>query len=144
MSWILYAAYALIALAVVVIADQARRAMGWLPAKEKPERVIGKRIVFSGVDGMGANTSTLPVGLITSYEQDCYKVEFSSPVQGDEQESNSAFISGRWVGVPISGAGRWLGAPVNGKLQSGGQFIAMIKIAPNQSLNVDAPKRRAP
>jgi hypothetical protein len=143
MSWILYAAYALIALAVVVIADQARRAMGWLPAKEKPERIIGKRIVFAAVEGIGANSSSLPVGLIASYDHDCYKVEFSGPVRDDEQECNSAFISGRWVGVPISGAGRWLGAPVNGKLESGGQFIAMVKIASNQSLNVDAPKRRA-
>lgn len=134
MSWILYAAYALIALAVVVIADQARRALGLFPAKEKPERIIGKRIVFAGVEGIGANTSSLPVGLIASYEQDCYKVEFSSSVRSDEQECNLAFISGRWVGVPISGAGRWWGAPVNGRLESGGRFIAMVRIASNQSL----------
>ena len=138
MSWGLYIVYALIAIAVLVIVDQVRRALGWFPAKEKPKRIVGKQVVFSGVDGMGPNPPSWPDGVVASYDGDGYKVEFSRPFRAHERETPSAVISGRWVGVPISGAGRWRGAPVNGQFDSGGQFIAMVRIASNQSLKRDA------
>jgi hypothetical protein len=121
--------YALIGIAIFGIVYVALRARGIPRFAENPNRIIGAKILFSGVNGLDLDAKQLPDAVVSDYQDPHYRVVFEAPVDIGTRPSKEARISARHVGYPISRMrrSRFGVLAVNGQLDTGQFFRADVR-----------------
>lgn len=98
--------------------------------EENSEKILNKEIILNGIES--APNGLIPdltiSAIVKSFECGKYYVEFISSVKINENEENSAWISSRIVGSPISNAKKigFMSLSVNGQFSSGENFLAQV------------------
>ena len=95
--------------------------------QERPERLVGKVVSFSGVDGLGK--VDLPKGLVTGFQEFAYIIQPQQPIVVNGVQFNSFQIRARHWGYPVSSATRHGLTAVTGSLSDALGFIACVNVA---------------
>lgn len=97
---------AVIAFAIIVpLLVYQLRGSGFLPLfKEKPEKILNKEVVLSGIDGLGKDFKKEITGIIKKYENSKYTMELFEPLEIDGKQISSLFVTSRHSGYPVSAA----------------------------------------
>jgi hypothetical protein len=105
------------------------RGAGVLPARERPERIVGKRLTLREPDGLGLEPLILPAVRVNSFTDGRYNAEFETPLQYEGRPQRGVTFSARHRGHPVSQATRRSGLAVNAELtDSHRQFIANVTL----------------
>ena len=119
----------MIGIALLGVIWAGLRAFGLPRFREHPILILGEKIQLQEPEGLGANPPEIPQGVIWHFEEGTYRVQFVKPLTIDGQTTKGATITARHAGFPISRAirRRFAKRAVCGKLDTGEQFIAMIR-----------------
>jgi len=124
-QWLILAAAAVLLIAVSYGVG-AKFSFG---GKEKPERVIGSRVLLYEFDQLGDKPPSEAQGVIEAYQNESYRIRFDPPLTINERTETSALLTARHARYPVSKVGRFGVLAVAGILESGGAFICNIKRA---------------
>lgn len=101
----------------------------WWRRHEKPERVVGARMQFADIDGLGASPPRLPVAVVTGFDDGTYSARFEDPLEFHGQLVHSMTFRARHLGHPVSRVRKGSVLAINATLDSGDRFIALINPA---------------
>lgn len=105
----------------------ALRGYAVISFREKPERLIGKRVLLEEFEAYGPKFPERAFGIVRRYVEPRYLVEFEPPVPVDERPEGHAWIEARHKGWPVSSARRRRILAVTGVFESGTDFIALVE-----------------
>ena len=125
----MFVPYALIGIAITVVAYVLLRGSGLIRPGEKPKNVIGEAVAFSSLEGLGQDVTELPNARVAGYQDGHYRIMFDQPFKAKGSVSSEARISARHAGYPISrvGKSRFGMLAVHGQLDTGQQFVADLR-----------------
>ena len=113
-----------IALAVAIYSGTGGRA--WFGTHEKPDRLLGRRIRFISVDGLGQSPN-FPSGKIEYFADPVYRVILDAPFEHDGKCEHFVDVRPHSKGWPVSGAVKRRTA-ITGTLESGQGFWADVAV----------------
>ncbi|MFN3651152.1 MAG: hypothetical protein ACK47B_16375 [Armatimonadota bacterium] len=125
----LWPLYLFIVLLVVGILFRAAGGRAVFGHHERPERVLGKWITISNIDGLGADPPGLPPVQLQGFAGDHYLATFGEPALIAEKRVRELRLWARHTGRPISSASRRGILAVNVELDSGHSFMAEMNLA---------------
>lgn len=98
--------------------------------KEQPDKILNKNIILKSIEAApnGLISGLIIDGVIKSFDNDNYKVEFIAPVKINGKEEKTARISARHENYPISDSNKNAILAVAGEFGSGEDFLALINL----------------
>ena len=118
--------YAILTLLGVAIIYQLAGGRALHRSKEIPEKILGIHIEIKEPDGLAVNPPAIPEAIVTHYDNEKYKLEFTQPLIINNRTENYVYASARHVGYPIYRVKKSGILGVNTILESGEKFIACI------------------
>ena len=113
--------------AVLLAAALAIDVRSFLPFREHPDRLLGTKLRFRGVEGGPPPAEyALPDASVRGFRSGEYLVAFERPFAAGGSEINVARISSRYSGRPLSRVGMQRAVTVNGVTDGGFSFIAEV------------------
>jgi hypothetical protein len=121
--------YLVIGASIVSVIYLALGGRAMFRAKEKPQKLLAKKVLFFEIDGLGAEPPEFPTAVVSSFSNNSYRVDFTEPLEVEGQIENHATITARHIGYPVSNAptSNTGVLAVNGTLQSNQPFMARVR-----------------
>lgn len=98
--------------------------------KEQPDKILNKNIILKGIEAApnGLISGLVIEGVIKTFDNDNYRVEFIVPAKLNGKTEKTARISARHENCPISDANKNAILAVAGEFGSGADFLACINL----------------
>ena len=124
----LWVSLLILGVALLVLAGRGIGAQVSFGGRERPERIVGTKVVLFEFDGLGSEAPAKIEATVKEYlSTRVYILEFAASHGIVGKNETSAKVSARHAGYPVSSASRRGILAVAGELQSGTPFIAQIQ-----------------
>ena len=121
--------YGIVALALIFAIYIGTGGRAWFGTHERPERIIGKRVVIHEFDGFTEGAGLRLYGKVVGFDGKRYRIDFETSTEEQKWTAKCAFVSHRHTGYPVSSATKTSLLAVGGSTDEGMQFIALINVA---------------
>jgi hypothetical protein len=121
-----FVAWGVAAAALLYAAYVGLRGLGYFGRPERPEKLIGKEVRLSGVEGLAE--TTLPSARVLSFDGSSYLLELAADVMIGTENVKNVRVSARHKGFSVSSTKKWGLRAVNGQTPAGQGFIACLNL----------------